>query len=77
VGHSQVNTALLKGTQGNFDTCPRCNGTVFEAEKIVSKHNLYHKSCLTCFQCKHPMDASSFFDASDGQVYCRGCYSTK
>ena len=72
-----INTSSIKGQAGSFETCPRCGGTVYEAEKVGAKHNLYHKSCLTCYDCRKALDASNFFDASDRQVYCKGCYTSK
>ena len=32
-------------------TCtPRCNGKVFEAEKMTTKRGLYHKKCFACIK---------------------------
>ena len=39
--------------------CPRCQGKVFEAEKMMTKNRLYHKQCFTCYQCKHSLDYSN------------------
>ena len=52
----------------------RCNGKVFEAEKQVSKHHVYHKKCFTCIKCKHQLDASSFINGPEPEVYCVHCY---
>ena len=41
---------------------------VFEAEKIVCKTGLIHKYCLSCNECKCNLDASSFFNGTDGEV---------
>ena len=50
---------------------------VYEAEKIVTKRGLYHKTCLACFDCTKKLDPSNFYDARDGHIYCRQCYSSK
>ncbi len=72
-----MQTSTIKGLEGQYETCPKCQGVVFEAEKVVSKKNLYHKSCLSCWDCLKKLDPSNFFDANDGKIYCRQCYSDK
>ena len=74
---SSLETSAIKGSEGSFETCPRCHGMVYEAEKVVTKCNLYHKSCLACFDCNKKLDPSNFYDARDGHIYCRQCYSSK
>ena len=46
---------------------------VFEAEKIVAKSGLFHKYCLSCNECKCNLDASSFFNGTDGEVITTTC----
>ena len=70
-------TSAIQGQEGEYETCPKCGGTVYEAEKVVSRNSLYHRSCLACQQCAKKLSPSNFFDASDGHVYCRQCYSVK
>ena len=70
-------TSVIRGSSGRRDTCPRCQGTVFEAEKIVARSHDYHKKCLNCKECKSKLDASNFYDAPDQDVYCYGCYSVR
>ena len=36
-----------------------------------------HKRCLSCNECKMSLDASSFYNGFDGEVYCKYCYATK
>ena len=36
-----------QGEDGEQDVCPRCQGKVFEAEKIVAKSGSFHKEGLT------------------------------
>uniref|UniRef100_A0A0K2UFF9 LIM zinc-binding domain-containing protein n=1 Tax=Lepeophtheirus salmonis TaxID=72036 RepID=A0A0K2UFF9_LEPSM len=61
----------------NLQSCGRCKGKVFETEKIATKGGWFHKFCLSCNECKANMDASSFFNGSDEEVYCRHCYAVK
>ena len=70
-------TKAIQGQEGEYETCPKCGGIVYEAEKVVSRNSLYHRSCLACQQCAKKLSPSNFFDASDGHVYCRQCYSVK
>lgn len=52
----------------------RCQGRVFDAEKQIAKCGSFHKKCFTCFKCKHQMDASTFINGPDDEVYCIHCY---
>ena len=44
-------------------------GQVFEAEKQVTKTGVIHKYCLGCNDCHCNLDASSFYNGGDGEVY--------
>lgn len=57
--------------------CPRCNGKVFEAEKMISMRHVYHKKCFTCKECQRPMDQLIACDAPDGEIVCKPCYGKK
>lgn len=57
------------------DACIRCHSKVFEMDKIVTKTGLMHKHCLSCNECKSNLDASSFYNGFDGEVYCKYCYA--
>lgn len=57
--------------------CPRCNGKVFEAEKMISMRHVYHKKCFSCKECQRPLDHFIACDAPDGEVVCRPCYQKK
>jgi hypothetical protein len=35
-----IDTSCIQGPQGGKDTCPRCGGSVFHAEKMMSKNNV-------------------------------------
>ena len=54
--------------------CPVCGGRVFEAEKIATKSNWWHKSCFKCHSCKHKLDMSSYIEA-ENRIYCKTCYA--
>ena len=59
------------------DACVRCHSKVFEVEKIATKDGMIHKHCLICNECRCNLDASSFFNGFDGEVYCKHCYAVK
>ena len=65
-------TSVIKGAEN--ESCPRCLGKVFEAEKIQTRKFLFHKNCFSCKQCKHLLDYSSMYESKDGEVFCKGCY---
>ena len=68
---------LFETDEEDPDSCIRCKGKVFEAEKIVAKAGLIHKYCLGCNDCKCNLDASSFYNGADGEIYCKHCYAKK
>merc|ERR1719244_1164533 len=59
------------------DCCVRCKGKVFEAERINAKAGPYHKYCLSCFECNGTLDASTFLNGPDTEIFCRHCYAIK
>lgn len=69
-----VNTTSIRGDAGGKDTCPRCGGQVFHAEKMLSKNNVFHKNCFSCFDCKRPLDSTLCNDAPNGEIFCKLCY---
>ena len=38
-----TNTTSIRGDPQNKDTCPRCGGIVFHAERMLSKNNVRKK----------------------------------
>ena len=62
---SIVETFTIQAADGD-NPCPRCNGKVFEAEKMISMRHVYHKKCFTCKECERPMDQFIACDAPDG-----------
>lgn len=37
-----INTSSIRGDPSHKDTCPRCGGLVFHAERMLSKNNVIH-----------------------------------
>jgi len=68
-----INTASIRG-DGGKDTCPRCEGEVFHAERMLSKEHVFHKKCFTCLECNRPLDSTLCNDSPDGEIFCRLCY---
>jgi len=69
-----VDTSVIPGEEGEKESCPKCNGKVFEAEKMITKRGLYHKKCFACFKCKHQLDYYLAIEGPDDEVYCKVCY---
>ena len=57
------------------DSCIRCQGKVFEAERITAKSGPFHKYCMSCLKCNGVLDASTFLNGPDDEIYCRHCYA--
>ena len=62
-----LETWTIQGAEDESNVCPRCNGKVFEAEKMISMRHVYHKKCFTCKECTRPMDQFIACDAPDGK----------
>ena len=69
-----VDTTTVPGEEGERECCPKCNGKVFEAEKMITKRGLYHKKCFACVKCKHQLDYFLAIEGPDNEVYCKVCY---
>ena len=67
-----TDTSSIKGD--SKDSCPRCGGKVFEAEKLRTRSHVFHKKCFNCHQCKHPLSYNSMFSDKDGEIFCKTCY---
>jgi hypothetical protein len=50
---------------------------VFNQEKVNGKSGPFHKYCLSCNECRCNLDASTFTNGMDGEVYCKHCYASK
>ena len=67
----------LKAEDNDENACVKCRNKVFENEKVSARSGLFHKSCLTCFDCCKILDVSTYNDGRDGGIYCKNCYNTK
>lgn len=54
--------------------CPRCNKSVYAAEKITQLGRDWHKACLRCAGCDTPL-APGNLQEHEGQPYCKNCYA--
>ena len=55
-------------------SCRRCQGRVYEAEKMMAKCGWFHRGCFKCFSCNKIMDASNYQDGLKDGVFCNGCH---
>jgi DNA-directed RNA polymerase subunit RPC12/RpoP len=67
-------TSAIKA-ESSGESCPRCGGAVFQAERVGSRKHFYHKGCLSCLHCRKPLGPGSLADGPDDEVYCRACYA--
>lgn len=63
----------VKPTDGTG--CPRCGFAVYEAEKMISKKNSWHKRCFNCGDCHKSLDSTNLCDGPNGDIYCRGKFN--
>ena len=54
-------------TAGGENLCPRCGGSVFQAEEIVEKGLSYHKR--QCYQLYQLENCNSFFKKAMKSIY--------
>ena len=56
------------------DSCKKCQGHVFEMERVSFKSSMWHKQCFNCANCKYTLTNTldDVFDR-EGQLYCRPC----
>ena len=73
VAKALVDTAKIKTIDTDPDCCPRCQGKVFEAERMAMKVGNYHKTCFSCCLCKRQLDLSLACDGPN-DVFCNNCY---
>ncbi|MEE6491993.1 hypothetical protein FKM82_016442 [Ascaphus truei] len=56
--------------------CPKCEKTVYFAEKVTSLGKDWHKFCLKCERCNKTLNPGSHAE-HDGKPYChKPCYAT-
>nr|KAG5699155.1 hypothetical protein BaRGS_014454 [Batillaria attramentaria] len=62
------------GGLGGGECCPRCNRTVYMAEKVIGAGKVYHKLCFKCNSCNKNLDSTLLTEHEDN-IYCKACYS--
>uniref|UniRef100_A0A3Q3E632 Cysteine-rich protein 2-like n=1 Tax=Labrus bergylta TaxID=56723 RepID=A0A3Q3E632_9LABR len=67
--------ASFSSFSGGPNICPRCNKTVYFAEKVSSLGKNWHRPCLRCERCSKTLAPGSHAE-HDGQPYChKPCYA--
>ena len=74
IARSVADTTSIQGYQGDKESCPKCSGKVFEAEKMVMRSGNYHKKCFTCAACSRALDHFGAVDSPQG-IQCQTCYA--
>ena len=41
----------------------------------MAKAGPYHKYCMSCADCGGTLDASTFFNGPEGEIFCKHCYA--
>jgi uncharacterized protein with PIN domain len=70
-----LDTAIIKPGENDKNSCPRCQGKVFHAEKVEVKGRIYHKRCANCAACAKPLSSRDLCDGKDNDIYCKSCYA--
>ena len=73
IAKALTETSIIKTYDNDPDKCPRCQGKVFDAEKMQMKIGNYHKKCFSCSLCKRQLDYSNACHDMD-EIYCNNCY---
>ncbi|KAJ2892562.1 hypothetical protein GGI21_005578, partial [Coemansia aciculifera] len=58
----------------NKDMCPRCDKTIYHAEKVVGPGGPCHRACFKCKQCNSALSSNTLTE-HDGEAFCRNCYT--
>ncbi|KAF9584778.1 hypothetical protein BGW38_005215 [Lunasporangiospora selenospora] len=62
---------------GGVTSCPRCQQPVSVMDQVPGpKNEKWHKKCLSCKECKKPLDSSAL-TRGEGEAFCRGCFVSK
>ncbi|CAF1419974.1 unnamed protein product [Rotaria magnacalcarata] len=61
---------------GGGEICPRCQKTVYPAEKLAACSAAWHKGCFKCKTCNSILTLASYKDFSL-DIYCKSCYQDK
>ncbi|KAM9435183.1 cysteine-rich protein 2-like [Clarias gariepinus] len=70
-----VKAASFSSFTGKPNVCPRCDKTVYFAEKVMSLGKDWHRPCLRCERCSKTLAPGGHAE-HDGQPYChKPCYA--
>ncbi|KAJ2803512.1 hypothetical protein H4R20_002862 [Coemansia guatemalensis] len=58
----------------NHDICPRCNKTIYHAEKVVGPGGPWHRQCFKCKQCGTTLNSTKLTE-HEGEAFCQTCYT--
>ncbi|KAE8606105.1 hypothetical protein XENTR_v10010598 [Xenopus tropicalis] len=73
---SPTTTHTSKFTQkfGATEKCPRCQKSVYAAERVMGGGQPWHKTCFRCAFCGKSLDSTTVTE-KDGEIYCKVCYA--
>ncbi|PIA13790.1 LIM-domain-containing protein, partial [Coemansia reversa NRRL 1564] len=54
--------------------CPRCNKTIYHAEKVVGPGGPWHRQCFKCKQCSTTLNSTKLTE-HEGEAFCQTCYT--
>lgn len=55
------------------DKCPRCNKSVYHAEKVLGGGHAWHKNCFKCPECNKRLDSANLA-IHESMAYCKACH---
>jgi len=62
----------------NKDSCIRCNRSVYDAEKVLTKFGFFHQGCYNCHNCHVKLDSSRACELGQSkEIFCKNCYNAK
>ncbi|CAG8694711.1 338_t:CDS:2 [Cetraspora pellucida] len=61
---------------GSTPQCPRCKKPVYMAEQVIGPTGPWHRTCLTCIDCKKRLDSYALAE-HDGEAYCKTCHGRR
>ncbi|XP_055510515.1 cysteine and glycine-rich protein 1-like [Leucoraja erinacea] len=70
---TNVNESKFAQKFGSSEKCPRCEKSVYAAEKIIGAGKAWHKACFRCAKCGKSLESTTLAD-KDGEIYCKACY---
>lgn len=65
-----------KAFGANQPKCPKCNKTVYFAERVVGLNGTeWHKGCMRCSGCEKTLGSVADITDHKGEPYCKVCYA--